>query len=323
MALRTNRRLFEAPPRDEVALAEQARALLGGLGSPPGASQILEISRRSSPDLAASAWYEGLMQSVHGEFARRLERYPPDRVARSCNRVRLLVLPGMFYREHPEVGADGALAIEIAGRFGFDAEKVQTVSTGSVARNARILHERIDGDAEDDIWLISISKGGSDVRHYLQEYPPNPGIRGWIDVAGIPAGAPLADRKLATPLRRVFTRALCGLFGVEYRALAEMRTDHPYWRRENWPAQLEMVHVVPVPLASHIQAKLRPHYRRLLALGPNDGFVPLTDVQKLPGVIYPVWGSDHFLRTPKLSPLLYRLCNYIADRATGPGGEDA
>ena len=33
-----------------------------------------------------------------------------------------------------------------------------------------------------------------------------------------------------------------------------------------------------------------------MTAAPTDGFVPVTDVLSLPGNIYPIWGSDHFLR---------------------------
>ncbi|MEA3412912.1 MAG: hypothetical protein U9R74_15435 [Pseudomonadota bacterium] len=314
MALRTSRRFLEAPPCDEVLLSVQARKELAGLSSPPTAAEILELARRSSVDLATRVFFEGIIASSHGKFVRRLQAFPRDNVSHQGKGVKFLVLPGMFYREHPEVGADGELAIEIARRFGFDAERVDTDSTGSVTGNSRILKDRLADETQGDIWLVSLSKGSSDVRHYLQHHHPNKRIKGWVNVAGIFKGAPLADRKLATPLKRAANRVLCTLLGIDYEALSEMRTTHPFWQRDAWPSRMDMIHIVPVPLGCHIQGKLGARHTQLQDRGPNDGFVPLTDVMSLPGHIYPVWGSDHFLRTPDLSPLLYRLCHYIAYR---------
>ena len=312
MGLRINRRFFEAPLCDEVALSAQARQHLAELSSPPTANEILNLSRQSSVDLATRVFFEGVVASSHGDFIRQLNTFPADNVAHRSSKLKILVLPGMFYREHPEVGADGCLAIEIAGRFGFDAQRVEIESTGSVTANSRILCDRLANETQDAIWLLSLSKGSSDVRHYLQNHPLNDRIKGWINVAGICKGAELADRKLSTPLKRVANRLLCTLLGIDYQALREMSRSHPFWQQNAWPPQLEIIHIVPVPLGSHIQGKLRSRYRRLLTTGPNDGFVPVTDVMSLPGHIYPIWGSDHFLRTPELSPLLYQLFNYIA-----------
>jgi len=312
MPLRINRRFFEAPLCDEVSLSAQAREYLAGLSSPPTEAEILTLSKKSSVDLATRVFFEGLMASSHGNFIRELSVFPCDNVKHRSSNVKILVLPGMFYREHPEVGADGCLAIEIARRFGFDAQRVDINSTGSVTGNSLILRDRLADESQGTIWLLSLSKGSSDARHYLQNHPLNNRIKGWINVAGICKGAPLADRKLSTPLGRAANRLLCALLGIDYGALWEMRTAHPFWQQDRWPSQLEMIHIVPVPLGSHIQGKLRSRYRRLLSKGPNDGFVPITDVMSLPGHVYPIWGSDHFLRTPKLSPLLYQLFNYIA-----------
>jgi hypothetical protein len=317
MSLRINRRFFEAPLRDEVSLSAQAREHLAGLSSPPTEADILELSRRSSSDLATRVFFESVVASSHGEFIRALGAFPCDTVTHRNSDVKFLVLPGMFYKEHPEVGADGSLAIKIARRFGFDAQRVDTNSTGSVTSNSRILCDRLADETQGNIWLLSLSKGSSDTRHYLQNHPLNDRIKGWINVAGIFKGAPLADLKLSTPLRRAANRLLCTLFGIDYEALCEMKTTHPFWQQNVWPSQLEMIHIVPVPLGSHIQGKLRSRYRRLLAKGPNDGFVPITDVMSLPGHIYPIWGCDHFLRTPELSPLLYQLFNYIAYKGGG------
>ena len=321
MALRISHQFFEAPPCDEIALAAQAREHLTDLSSPPTEAEILELSQRSSVDLATRVFFEGIMQSRHGAFLRELNAYPRDKVKHRSNRVKVLVLPGMFYREHPEVGADGGLAMEIARRFGFDAQRVELNSTGSVTVNSQILRDRLALETQADIWLLSLSKGSSDARHCLQHHPINERIKGWINVAGIYKGAPMADRKLATPLRRMAYRLLCALLGIDYGALTEMRTTHPFWQQVNWPPRLEMIHIVPVPLSCHFQGKLRSRHRRLLHRGPNDGFVPLSDVLSLPGHIYPIWGSDHFLRTPELSPLLYQLFNYIAHQSSSMKGE--
>jgi len=313
MSIRIKRRFFEGPMCDEVALAARSRQQLISLSSPPTKAEILSLGNNSSADLATRIFYDWLVLS-HGDFISMLNAFPSDNIRPTRHDVKILVLPGMFYKEHPEVGADGGLAVEIARRFGFDAVQLEFDSTGSVTDNSRILYEYVVRVAQDDIWLLSLSKGSSDARHCLQNYPFNSKIKGWINVAGIYKGSPLADMKLSTPLRRAMSRMLCALVGVDYQTLCELKTTHPFWQRSDWPSPLEMIHVVPVPLAAHVQGALRARHRQLLRKGPNDGFIPVTDVLSMPGHVYPVWGSDHFLRTPELSPLLYRLFNYISHK---------
>ncbi|MES9987781.1 MAG: hypothetical protein ABW077_07690 [Candidatus Thiodiazotropha endolucinida] len=312
--MRVNRRFFNAPLCDEVALSLQAKAHLETCSSPPTSSQIRELSRAGSSDLAARVLYEGLLASHHGDFVRYLDGLPDDQPVTQAEPVRLLIVPGMFYREHPEVGADGGLALEIARRFGFDAEIVALKSTGSVSQNSEILTERLEREQGAALWLLSLSKGTSDVRYCLQTHGHYSGVRGWVSVAGTPKGSPLAARKTTSAARRLFYRTLCKVTGVEYAALEEMAPNHPFWHVDDWPSALEIIHVLPIPLACHIQGILRSRHSRLLQYGPNDGFVPVTDVLELPGYIYPVWGSDHFMRIPQLSHLLYRLYNHIAQQ---------
>lgn len=296
---------------DEVELAERARRRLADYSLVPTAKEIRELGRRTDADLAARLFHEVIL-SLHDKFIRTLNGLPGDRILRPRTDIKILVLPGMFYRQHPEVGADGHLIIEIARRWGFDVEWLALDGTGSVTSNSRMLHERLRTITGKDVWLFSLSKGSSDVRHCLQNRPLNPWIKGWVSVAGIYGGSPLADGKVSSRFRRVLSRMLCRLVGVDFEALLEMSTQHPYWRRTEWPSQIEMIHIVPVPLAAHVQGALRTRHREMSRLGPNDGFVPVTDVLSIPGHVYTVWGCDHFLRTPELSPLLHRLLTYIS-----------
>lgn len=313
MDLRIRRRLFDSPPCDEVALSSLARAQLVELSSPPTPSEIQQFSQRVSSDLAARVFYEGLLASDHGEFVRYIDELSGDTVVAKVEGVKLLVVPGMFYREHPEVGADGGLALEIAQRFGFNTKTIGLKSTGSVTENSKILAHYLERECDEPVWLLSLSKGTSEVRHYLQQNPLNKNVVGWISVAGTPKGSPLVEGKLGSKTSRLFYRALCKVMGIDFNVLKEMSPRHPFWNEKAWPSStLDIVHIVPIPLTCHIQGMLRSRHQRLLPYGPNDGFVPVTDVMELPGRIYPVWGCDHFMRIPHLSQLLYRLYNYIA-----------
>src|SRR5262249_5235096 len=88
------------------------------------------------------------------------------------------------------------------------------------------------------------------------------------------------------------------------------------------PSWLRVVHVVAFPLSFHLRSRRsRRGYRRLAALGPNDGGgILLGDLCRLPGLIYPVWGTDHYLE-PGLDvhPLIRRMLHAALGEWPGPG----
>lgn len=313
MGRRIRRAFFAAPISDEVALAHRARAYIANLEKPLSPGQVLAIAKQESVELATRCLYESLLQSEHGAVIDQISKQPTTPV-RVDGGIKLYIVPGMFHRGHPEIGTDGALVGEVAARFGFDVHVVDSQGTGSIASNAERLKADLQRETAAKVWLISISRGACEVRKYLQENAKPASLRGWVSISGIHKGVPFVDGKFRTPAHRLFSALLCRLFGVDYAALGEMRTDQALWQNRQWPNDLEVVNVVPMPIRSHVNKAIIHRYEQTLALGPNDGFIPLVDALDLPGHIFPIWGCDHFMRTPDLSGYLYRLLNYIVAR---------
>lgn len=311
--MRLKAKLFTQALCDETQLALDAKQQLAEYTTlPPSAKEILELSQQYSADLAARTFYEGLLQSSHNSFYQRLNHYS-TRIIKHQKKIKIMLIPGMFYKEHPETGANGQLVVNIAQKFGFAVECIDIHSCGSVSANSQLIAKKIIEDQHPNIWLISISKGSCEVRHFLQHHQLNPNIKGWINIAGIHKGLPYLDARLNNPVKKLWLKVLCRLFAVDYQALLELQTTHPYWAVDQWPADIEMIHIVPIPHSSHIQQKLSQKYYKTLSHGPNDGLTPITDILDLPGHIYPVWGCDHFMRISAMSTYLYQLFNYIAD----------
>ena len=66
-----------------------------------------------------------------------------------------------------------------------------------------------------------------------------------------------------------------------------------------------------LPLGCHIQTSLVARYSAISRLGPNDGMVNCRESVIEPGLIYPVWGCDHFFRGPQVVPLLYQFFSWL------------
>ncbi len=312
--MKVRKAAFEQAIVDEVELAKKARDLLQQFSElPPNEKQLLQLSREHSADIAARVFYEALKASSHNDLINKIDSFSNHEVSKQKDNksVKIIVVPGMFYDEHPETGASGTLIMEVARKFGFEVDIINIQSGGSVTANSAIIESYLKEQQHPNIWLITISKGASDLRHYLQNCKVNRSIKGWINVAGIPKGLPYIDHRLSNPLKRLMLRLLCVLLPIDYKALIELQTEHPYWSNNNWPEDIEMIHVVPIPHSAHLNEITRDKYHVTLTKGPNDGFVPLTDTLDLPGKIYPIWGWDHFLRTPHMSSYLYQMFNYL------------
>jgi len=316
-----NGRLFRGygdAPVDEVGLAWRAEDTVKRLqGKVPDTGELKRIASEHGLDFATTVFYRAVLASpVHGDFVRLIDEYPAEPFARAGQST-LLVVPAMFYRERPDLGGDGQLIATIARACGFRVEVVRTGSRGSVSENAAAIWKAVENGRESNLWIFSLSKGGGEVRLALQSHPDAEAlrsVRGWINASGIVRGSHFIDYMLGSPTHRLRTRALCLAVGTSYAGIKELQTTHAFWQTEfTPPGWMTMINLVGVPLGSHVQKGLVGRYRRLGMLGPNDGFVLLPDTLIHPGLIYPIWGSDHLFRSPQVSPLLYRLFNLLRE----------
>ena len=302
--------MFDAPIQDEVELAFQSKQLLKKLSNPPTKKELIEISSTYSVDIATRCFYEGIKLSKHKQTIDEIN----DQSIEPCkikNNILLYVIPGMFYKEHPELGTNGILIGEIAKKFGIQTKFIQTKSLGSIEENAEILKQQLEQETHPNIWLLSISKGSCDVRSFIQSDQNIDNIGGWIDLCGIHQGVPFIDKAFQSVLSRMYLRVISIIFKIPFTAFIEMKTSDQRWKNNNWPKNIKSFHVVPVPLQSHVHHSLLRRYKQTLVHGPNDGFIPIADSLNMPGCIYPIWSYDHYLRNPNLSQLLYKLFNYL------------
>jgi hypothetical protein len=305
------RKRYLAPPLDEIELHRQARALLARPGF-----DLDAFLAAADIDLATCVLYHAFLRSPHGAFVAEVDRLPAAALPSGAG-LKVILVPGMFYREHPEVGADGGFLAGILGKCGFEVERAPTDGRGSVAGNSGIIRAAIEAAGQRPLWLVSLSKGSAEVRHCLQGYGQGGlprSIRGWLNFSGVFNGSILADIRTRTPLQRLMVRAICRILGVDTRLAAELSQSNPLWK-EN-PAHLEgirLVHVLGFPLQSHIQPLFSRRFAQAAAFGPTDGVIRLRDALGYPGTVYPVWGCDHFARSPSISGLTYRLAHLMAE----------
>lgn len=294
---------------DDIAVKEVAEKFSDRVGTPEA---VAEITREHGVEIATAALYHYFRNHRDKAFNADIESLPASRFT-ATRKIKLLIVPGLFYEEHPELGGDGSLVAEVAARNGFEVERIRTRSRGSIQRNILLLEKHLSQESHPEVWLVSFSRGSAEVRSYLQStdrLPPN--LRGWINVSGIVAGTALADDKLSSPLKRLWYRMLCACARIDYTLLEELCSRHALWQKDlHLPAAFHVIHVAGFPLAGHVHARLYGKHRILSKTGPNDGVTSLSDFLGFPGSVYPVWGGDHFSRFSNVSSYVYRLCWYI------------
>ena len=268
-----------------------------------------------SVEEATRRLYEGIRSSpIHGPFIRAVDASPrmPSRVVRN---TAVVIAPAALYKEYRRSGADGRRVRETAAELGLRVETIPLEPMGSLEENAGILLRWLRHSQFDNIVLVSLSKGGADIKKAMAAAEGHAAfgkVGVWISFGGLLEGTPLVPWLLSRERFPTLFRTLNRINGVDFRFLEEVdrRPGGPLDFAFEPPPHLRLIHILGFPLPEHATNWLaRKLYRRLAPLGPNDGFMLLEDSLRWPGRIYPVWGADHYFRTredprPSLERLL-------------------
>ena len=107
----------------------------------------------------------------------------------------LVIVPTMFFREHPELGGDGALIAQVAERVGVPTLRAPVLSLGSVAENTARLLEALS-KVEGPFWVATLSKGGLEMKEALRTAGGGDvfsRLRGWVNISGALGGSRIVD----------------------------------------------------------------------------------------------------------------------------------
>jgi hypothetical protein len=230
----------------------------------------------------------------------------------AARRVRVLRVPGLFYRARPQTGADLAA---LAGWLG-DAPLVPTGEADSVERNAALVAGAVRAATQDGVRavLVSASKGGAEVRAALESDPDlGAHVPLWIDLVGLLEGTPLTDPGVASEasIARWLPEDTARSMSRAVRSAAAAP--------ERFPAQTRAVHVAAFPRAAEISPQARAGFELLRPLGPNDGYLLLEDVLRAPGRVLVVRGADHYLVSEDIAPRVAALLLVLLDELGGAG----
>jgi hypothetical protein len=273
-------------------------------------ARLADIARSRGMDFATAVFHEAALRvAKNAELLSGIECVDPRQMERPDL---IAVVPGAFHREHPDSGADGRRVLAIARDIGCAAAVIPVPGFGRVDDNARLISDWLNARREQRITLVSLSKGGPDVKRALARSDAERAfarVQLWVSFSGIVQGTPLIAWLRARPLRWWGVRLLLWLRRHPGGTLRDLEHE-PGSPLATWPTvpeHLRIVHICGVPLRQHLQHRWAPRaYDRLAPLGPNDGGgVLLGALSNVPGIVCPIWGADHYLQPSwNATPLL-------------------
>ena len=306
----------------------EVRALLGSAGLDRSLVSLIELSaemlRRVASehgiDAATAFAFDRVRHSdEHAAFIRQIDavQRTPSPAALPAD-LAIGIVPAAFYREMPHTGADGRVLLETATRLGVPAETIPVSSTGTLAENAATIHRWLAQQTAPRIVLISLCKGGADLKYALREnVSAFQRVIAWINVCGTLDGSPFAAWLLRSKPRFIATWLYFRCQRRNFEMLREIvpASNGPLAQPLKLPSTLRLVSIVGFPLRRHLtNSFMRRCHRFIAPAGPNDGGVLLADAIHLPGMLYPVWGADHYLRPDvRASAILAAVLRYLAE----------
>jgi hypothetical protein len=294
-------------------------SVAGALATPQSAAESL--------DEATARLYRSVCESEpHREFIATIEQLmretasappPPDDTT-------LVIVPAAFYRENPRSGADGHIVRAQAEALGWKVESIPLASDGSTLANARTISDWLVAHGGGRLVLVSLSKGGSDLKVALAQADAARAferVAGWINLCGILDGTPLSDWLLSWQVEAALSRLYYRMLGITVDFVRDLRRERggPLDFPLRLPAHMQLISIVGFPLRKHMTSGLaRRCYDRVAPHGPNDGVIVLCDVCAQPGLIYPIWGADHLLRSgTEINRLLRAMLLFVSRQLSG------
>lgn len=239
----------------------------------------------------------------------------------SKKKILLAMVPGMFYEDNPEVGADGKVLRDIALEIGLKEEIVPVKQTGTLEENSNIICDFVKNKNDiNGIIFASISKGSSDLKIAFkkcgkEEYFKK--VRGWYNIGGLNKGSRLVQEIDGNWRYRLETKWYFWLRNYNYQGFLDLQAI------ENGPLDIELelnkevlvINIIAVPTFRQVTKRAYPFYEYLIRFGPNDGMTLLSDSYMSNAINYPSWRNDHYFQWPILHERMQAFLVYIVEKS--------
>ena len=300
-------------PAAEAALLQRAAAFPEVPALADCTAEAMQrVTRARGVDFTTALLYDRLRKSpAHSPFIARIESLLSSRQPGTLAvDWKIAIVPGALYVERPDMGSDGKAVRAAAEELGLSCGLVPLASRGSVKQNATLLAEWLENQREEKLVLVSVSKGGPDMKLTLARPDALKLFRNvvaWVNLCGPLDGSPVADWIPANRLRSWAVRLQYRIQRRDFGFITDMchGPGSPLREPLRLPAHVKLVSILGFPLRAHLTTPLSRFCHGIIARkGPNDGTVLLSDACSWPGEVFPVWGVDHYFRPEALAKSL-------------------
>jgi len=277
---------------------------------------LASISRSHGVDYATRLLYDRARKvPANQQLSKELEALGAGGKLDAPFAAKVLIVPAMFYKEYPRYGGDGRVIKSAADTLGIPCQMIPLHSTGGIMSNAEVLGRAINSEPEENIILVSLSKGGADARVAFERGFIHPGkVKIWIQIAGIVHGTPLANHLAGNWWWRMLLKGYLRYRHAGHDLINELcrGPKHLLRGRARAPEGVTVINIVGFPLRQHLSGSLVGRHKQLAKFGPNDGCILLRDSFVEPGFVLPIWGENHYFQNPDLSELMVKVLRHAA-----------
>ena len=283
-------------------------------------------------DKATAIFYHRIIQEpLNKEFLNYVEKKELEFIKTipdyNKENVLLAIVPGMFYKDNPNVGADGKKIRDIAKSIGLQEDLIPVKQTGTLQENADIICNYVKNRNDvKGIILASVSKGSSDVKIALKKCGKESyfkKVRAWYNIGGLNKGTKGVKVVTDDFWKRNEGRFYFWTHGYNWQGFLDMSSEEgkPLSEDLQKPEHILLVNIIGTPLFRHVSKRAKPFYLHLVQYGPNDGITLLAD-SYIPGsVTYCSWRNDHYFLWPIAVQRIQAIFSYIMQKQFCQGKE--
>ncbi|MCB1176739.1 MAG: hypothetical protein KDK36_04075 [Leptospiraceae bacterium] len=302
--------------QDEYFLMENARKILPQLSFEELNHEILkQLTKEHGIEMSSAIFFTKLIDnSKSSKFIDLLNQTKVNFSSLPKFDGEVWILPAGFYRDIPEFDGDGELIRKIGTHFGLKSRLIELDPKGTISANSEIIIEELSKDTPENLFLFSISKGTADLRIALEKKPElQSKIKSWVSIGGLFKNNPLADKVLnKNTISLLLQKTVLQILGIPMEFISEFSSKTGILKDEVNIIVKNQINVIAVPLPSHMQGNILKRYKILAHHGPNDGYSLLLDSSLPSGLIYPIWGTDHYFRSSLLNDCIYKVFYYLS-----------